>query len=260
MGRYKKNILVVQAHPDDAEAWSGGTLKLLGDAGFKVSIVTLTAGGMGGMSGSEDETVSLRKEEARKAAALIGADYYCLDQGDGFLFDSREIRLRLISLIRSVEAGVLITHMQNDYHPDHRAASQICFAAAIISSLPNVPVDEKPLELTPLLYYSAPMSMSGPLGEPIAEPHFYVDISAQIDTKLEMLGCHESQMNLMRHMHKIDDFFGEMRKFSAGLGVRAGCAYAECYWQHLGGGFQKEALLQNVLKDNLIENRLSAFN
>jgi LmbE family N-acetylglucosaminyl deacetylase len=113
-------------------------------------------------------------------------------------------------------------------------------------------VQEAPLDVTPLLYYSAPMSMSGPLGERIAEPHFYVDITSRIDTKLEMLGCHESQKLLMKHMHKIDDFFGEMRKFSAELGVRAGCGYAECYWQHLGGGFQKDPLLQQVLKDNLV--------
>ena len=252
MERFEKNVLVVQAHPDDAEAWSGGTLKYLSDAGFKISIVTMTAGGMGGMNGNEEETIAIRKEEARQAASVIGADYYCLDQRDGFLFDSPEIRLKLVSLIRQVEAGVIITHMNNDYHPDHRAASLICFAASIISSLPNVPVKEKPLEITPLLYYSAPMSMSGPLGEEITPPHFYVDITSEIDTKLEMLGCHESQKSLMKHMHKIDDFFGEMRKFSAGLGVEAGCGYAECFWQHLGGGFQKDRLLQTVLEDKLI--------
>ena len=253
MERFKKNVLVVQAHPDDAESWSGGTLKLLKDAGFTITIATMTAGGMGGMSGSEEETVALRKEEARHAASLLGAEYYCLDGRDGFLYDTEELRLKLVALMRRVEAGVLITHMANDYHSDHRTASAICNAAAMISSLPNVPVDEKPLEITPLLYYSAPMNMCGPVGDPVAPPHFYVDISSTIDTKLEMLGRHESQKQLMKHMHKIDDFFGEMKKFSAELGREVGCDYAECYWQHLGGGFQKNPLLQTVLKDYLID-------
>ena len=86
MADFKKNVLVVQAHPDDAEAWCSGTLALLKKAGYKISIVTMTAGGMGGMSGNEDETILIRKEEARKAAALLEADYHCLDQRDGFCF------------------------------------------------------------------------------------------------------------------------------------------------------------------------------
>lgn len=252
MTDFNKNILVVQAHPDDAEAWCGGTIKLLKDAGYNISIATMTAGGMGGMNGDEQETIRIRKEEAKKAADVVDADYYCLDQRDGYVFDNEEIRIKMVGLIRKVKAGVVITHISNDYHPDHRATSAICDAAAIISSLPNVPSEEEPLAVTPLLYHSAPMSLSDPLGFPIPAPHFFVDISSVIDTKLEMLGCHVSQMNLMKHMHKIDDFFGEMKKFSAELGLSVGVEYAECFWQHLGGGYQKDPLLQDVLKSKII--------
>ncbi|MDC7232354.1 MAG: PIG-L family deacetylase [Spirochaetales bacterium] len=251
MKDYNRNLLVVQAHPDDAEAWCGGTIKLLKDAGFKISIATMTAGGMGGMNGNEQETIRLRKKEAAAAASIVGADYYCLDQRDGYVFDNEEVRIKMVDLIRKVEAGVIITHIANDYHPDHRAASAICDAAAIISSLPNVPSEEKPLDVTPLLYHSAPMSLSDPLGFPIPAPHFFVDISTVIETKLKMLGCHESQMQLMKHMHKIDDFFGEMKKFSAELGHMVSVDYAECFWQHLGGGYQKDPLLQTVLQSNI---------
>ncbi|QEN07638.1 hypothetical protein EXM22_06410 [Oceanispirochaeta crateris] len=256
MTEFKKNILVVQAHPDDAEAWCAGTLALLKEAGFKISIVTMTAGGLGGMNGDEEETTRIRKEEAHNAAALLEADYYCLDQRDGFVFDNAEVRIRLVDIIRKTEAGIVITHLLNDYHTDHRATGTICDAAAMISSLPNVPSKEKPLPITPLLYHSAPMSLSDPLGFPIAAPHFYVDISSTIDKKLEMLGCHESQKLLMKHMHKIDDFFGEMRKFSRELGEKSGVEYAECFWQHLGGGFQKDPFIQETLKDYIrMENR-----
>ncbi len=188
MSVFKKNILVVQAHPDDTEAWCGGTLKLLRDKGFHISIATMTAGGMGGMSGNEAETVRIRKAEAARAAAVIGADYYCLDQRDGFVFDGEEVRLKMQDIIRKTEAGIIITHLLNDYHADHRATAVICDAAAMVSSLPNIPSSEKPLEITPLLYHSAPMSLSDPLGFPLPPPHFYVDITTSIDTKLEMLG------------------------------------------------------------------------
>ncbi len=252
MQKFNKNILVVQAHPDDAEAWSGGTLALLKEAGFHISIVTLTGGGLGGMDGSEESTMATRFEEAKRAASVIGADYYSFKARDGFLFDSPELRLKLVELIRKTRAGVIITHLPNDYHSDHRITSIICDAAAMISSLPNVPCKEAPLEVTPLLYHSAPMSLSDPLGFPINPPHFCIDISSVIDTKLEMLGRHESQKALMKHMHKIDDFFGEMRKFSRDMGKRCSVEYAECYWQHLGGGYQKDPLIQETLKKQLI--------
>ena len=166
-----------------------------------------------------------------------------------FVFDNTEVRIKLVDIIRKSEAGIIITHLMNDYHADHRATSVICDAAAMISSLPNVPSKEKALPITPLLYHSAPMSLSDPLGEPLAAPHFFVDISTVIDMKLKMLGCHESQKLLMKHMHNIDDFFGEMKKFSRELGLMAGVEYAECFWQHLGGGFQKDPLIQESLKD-----------
>ncbi|MDA3956622.1 PIG-L deacetylase family protein [Oceanispirochaeta sp.] len=252
MTDFNKNVLVVQAHPDDAEAWCAGTLALLKNAGFKISIATMTAGGMGGMSGNEDETICVRKKEARKAAALLDADYYCLDQRDGFVFDHEEVRIRMVDIIRKTKAGIVITHLLNDYHADHRATGAICDAAAMISSLPNVPSREEALPVTPLLYHSAPMSLSDPLGFPMASPHFYVDIGSTIDVKLKMLGCHESQIQLMKHMHKIDDFFGEMKKFSHELGIGVGVDYAECFWQHLGGGFQKNPLIQDVLKKHII--------
>jgi hypothetical protein len=79
-----------------------------------------------------------------------------------------------------------------------------------------------------------------------------VDVSGRpIERKLAMLSHHESQIEVMRRMHKIDDFFGEMKKFNAELGTMIGVEHAECYWQHLGGGYQKDPLLQEELGDRI---------
>ncbi len=246
---FNKTVLSLHAHPDDTEAFCAGTLKLLKDKGYKIVIATMTAGGMGGINSTEEKTIAMRKEEARKAAAILDADYYCLDGRDGFLFDTTEMRLKTISLIRQVQAGIVITHLPMDYHSDHRTTCNIVESAAMISTLPNVPVDEEPVEITPLLYHSAPLTLSDPLGEEITPPHFFVDITSVIDTKMEMLSHHQSQMDLMRHMHKMDDFFGEMKKNNVNYGAMAGVEYAEVFWQHLGGGFQKDPLLQEELKE-----------
>lgn len=248
---FNKSILVVQAHPDDTEAWCSGTLKLLKDRGYKITIVTMTAGGMGGVNSTEEDTVRVRREEAKKAAVVLGAEYICLEQRDGFLFDSQELRLKLISLMRRVKAGIVFTHLTWDYHSDHRTTAVICDAAAMISSLPNAPVEEEALEVTPLLYHTAPMTLSDPTGASVPDPNFFIDISETIETKMEMLSYHVSQQDLMRHMHKMDDFFGEMKKYNRELGSMCGVPYAECFWQHLGGGYQKDPQIQNELKEYL---------
>jgi hypothetical protein len=86
-----------------------------------------------------------------------------------------------------------------------------------------------------------------------------VDISGVMDTKMAMLGQHQSQIELMRVMHKMDDFFGEMKKQNAEFGELARCDFAEAFWQHLGGGFQKDPLLQETISEYVIESRTRAM-
>jgi LmbE family N-acetylglucosaminyl deacetylase len=249
---FNKVVLSINAHPDDAEAWNAGALKLLKDKGYKIVIATMTGGDLGGCKMNMEETARVRFEEAKKAAAVLDAEYYTLGGVDGFLFDSKEFRLKVISLIRKVKAGVIFTHLPNDYHTDHRITSNIVEAAAMVSSLDTVPVPEKPVEITPLLYHSSPLTLSDPLGSQITPPHFYVDVTSVIETKKKMLGYHISQIDLMKHMHKMDDFFGFVAEGNRNYGKMAGVEYAEVYWQHLGGGFQKEPQVQNDLSEYLI--------
>lgn len=252
MHSFEKSILVINAHPDDAEAFSAGALVLLKKAGYRISIATMTAGGMGGIHSTEAETIAAREIEAKNAAESIGADYTCLGGRDGFLYDTEELRLKTVALIRRIRPGVIITHLPTDYHSDHRATANIVEISAMMSSLPNMPLDEDPLEITPLLYHSAPLGLSDPLGGETLKPHFFIDISSVIEEKMKMLSHHHTQIELMRVMHKMDDFFGEMKVANRQLGKMVDVEYAECYWQHLGGGFQKEPLLQKELSEQLL--------
>jgi LmbE family N-acetylglucosaminyl deacetylase len=254
--QFNKVALSINAHPDDAEAWNAGALKLLKDKGYQIVIATMTSGDMGGCNMTMEETAKMRVEEAKKAASVLDAEYYMLGGTDGFLFDTKELRLKTISLMRKVRAGVVFTHMATDYHSDHRTTANIVEASAMIASLDTVPVKEKPLEITPLLYHSSPLTLSDPLGSQIVPPHFYVNVTSVIETKKKMLEYHISQIELMRHMHKIDDFFGYVLEGNRNYGKMSGVEYAEVYWQHLGGGFQKEPQVQNDLSEFLI-NKMS---
>ncbi|MFH0760277.1 MAG: PIG-L deacetylase family protein [Bacteroidota bacterium] len=249
MQKFNKVVVSVHAHPDDTEAWNAGTLKLLKDKGYKIVIVTMTAGGMGGIGSNEDKTASLRREEARKAAGVLGAEYFCLNGRDGYLFDTEELRLDVTRIIRDYKAGIVMTHLPMDYHVDHRATCNIVEAATMVASLPNVPVQEPPLEITPLLYHTAPLTLMDPIGAPIVPPHFYVDVSSVMETKREMLQYHASQQELMKVMHRMDDFFGSVYQGNKDYGTLVGVEYAELFWQHLGGGFQKDPVVQEELKE-----------
>jgi len=249
---FNKVALSLHAHPDDAEAWNAGVLKLLHDCGYRIVIATMTGGDLGGCNMSMEETTRVRYEEAKAAAAILDADYYSLGGIDGALFDTPEMRLKTISLLRTINAGIVFTHLPYDYHPDHRATAAIVEAAAMVSSLDPVPVKEKPLEVTPLLYHSAPLTLSDPVGGQITPPHFFVDVTSVADTKKEMLAKHKSQIDLMKHMHKMNDFFGFVMEGNRHYGKMVGVEYAEVYWQHLGGGFQKDAQVQRDLKKYLV--------
>jgi hypothetical protein len=156
---FNKVALSFHAHPDDAEAWNAGVLKLLKDKGYKIVIATMTAGDLGGCNMTMEETANI------------------------------------------VET------------------------AALVSSLDTVPVKEKALEITPLLYHTSPLTLSDTLG---------------------------SQIEFMQHMHKMNDFFGYVLDGNQNFGKMAGVEYAEAYWQHLGGGFQKEPQIQNDLSEFII--------
>ena len=255
MKEFNKIALSINAHPDDAEAWNAGTLKLLKDKGYKIVIATMTGGDLGGCNMSMEETARVRFEEAKKAASVLDAEYYTLGGTDGFLYDTKEMRLKTISLIRKVRAGIIFTHLPVDYHSDHRTTCNIVEAAAMVSSLGTVPVSEKPVDITPLLYHSSPLTLSDPLGSEITPPLFLVNVTSVIDTKREMLGYHISQIELMKHMHKMDDFFGFVLEGNKNYGKMAGVEYAEVYWQHLGGGFQKEPQVQRDLKEFIINRK-----
>jgi LmbE family N-acetylglucosaminyl deacetylase len=139
---------------------------------------------------------------------------------------------------------------------DHRVTCNIVEAATIVASLPNVPVQEPPLEITPLLYHTAPLTLMDPIGTPIIPPHFYVDVTSVMDTKREMLQYHASQKELMKVMHKMDDFFGTVYQGNKDYGTLVGVEYAELFWQHLGGGFQKDPVVQEELKEFIRYNKI----
>ncbi len=127
-----QSVLVVFAHPDDAEFGCGGTIALLAAAGATVFYAVATSGDKGDDEGSRTpaELAGLRKTEQRSAAAELGvSDVFFLDREDGSLFYGPELRGEVVRLIRQLKPDMVFTFdptvVFDEYgevnHADHRA-------------------------------------------------------------------------------------------------------------------------------------------
>src|SRR5947209_9431757 len=112
-------VLALHAHPDDVEFQCAGTLALLADSGCPITIATMTPGDCGSADRDEEEIAAIRRAEAREAAAMIGADYACLEFRDLAIFNDDESRRRVVEFLRRVGPDMILTAPPVDYHCDH---------------------------------------------------------------------------------------------------------------------------------------------
>jgi LmbE family N-acetylglucosaminyl deacetylase len=182
-------ILVLGAHPDDADYKAGGTSALWRRLGHEVKLVSVTNGGAGHQTLRGAELVARRRAEARASGAVIGATYDVLDHPDGGLMPTLEARHELIRLIRNFKPDLILTHRPNDYHPDHRYTSVLVQDAAYMVTVPAVCPDTPHLSRDPVILY-----LSDDFKRPVPfSADVVVDIGAEMDTLVDMLRCHVSQ-------------------------------------------------------------------
>jgi LmbE family N-acetylglucosaminyl deacetylase len=182
-------LLIIGAHPDDADYHAGGTAALYRAAGHVVKLVSLTNGDAGHQTLRGAELSRRRRAEARAAGAVIGATYDVLDNPDGELLPTLENRREVIRLIRSFQPDLLLTHRPNDYHPDHRYTSQLVQDAAYMVTVPAIVPDTPHLARDPVIAY-LPDDFQKPYP---FRPAVVVDVGSVIEQMTAMLHCHQSQ-------------------------------------------------------------------
>jgi LmbE family N-acetylglucosaminyl deacetylase len=182
-------IMLIGAHPDDADIKAGGTAARWTALGFDVRLVSLTDGRAGHHEMSGEPLAQRRRSESQAAASVIGASYEVLDCPDGELDDRLAYRHKVIRLIRSFRPDLIVTHRPNDYHPDHRFAGLLVQDASYLLTVPAVCPDVPHLSAAPVI-----LSFSDAFTRPCPfEPHVVVDIEDVLDQLIGMLHCHESQ-------------------------------------------------------------------
>lgn len=178
------DVLAVMAHPDDAELLCGGALIKSAAAGQRVGILDLTAGEMGSAG-----TAQLRAEEAADAAAVMGVSVrLCAGLADSCIENTDEARRIVAGHLRTLRPRVVVTHWRVGRHRDHRIASELVRDACFLAGLKKLDAAGEPFRPLKLVYATS-------FRDDAAPPDFVVDITPQMDRKIQAIECYGSQFD-----------------------------------------------------------------
>ena len=208
--------LAILAHPDDAEFLCAGTLiRLRAECGYAIHIATMTPGDCGSAEHSPEDIARIRRAEGAAAAAVIGAEYTCLEERDLRVIYGEAVLEKTVRLIDLVRPSVVFTHSPDDYHLDHEQTSKIVRAATFAAPIPNFlhgRHEHPPLERIPHLYYCDPLEGKDAFGHAIPAG-VKVDISSVIESKAQALEAHHSQRAWLLKHHGVDEFVESMKNW-----------------------------------------------
>ncbi len=182
-------IIMIGAHPDDCDGGGGGTAILFASMGYAVKFVSVTNGDAGHQTLGGGALARRRFDESKEAGKRFGVEYDVLNNHDGELIPSLDVRLQIIRKIREWNADVVIAPRPNDYHPDHRYTGVLVQDAAYMVGVPNVAPETPPLRKNPVfLYFQDYFQRPNPF-----RPDVAVDITTVFDKKVYAMAAHESQ-------------------------------------------------------------------
>ena len=179
------DLLIIMAHPDDAELCCSGTILSCIDNGFSVGMIDLTRGELGTRGSGK-----IRIEEANNAAKVLGVNFrHNLELRDGFISDDKESIFEVVKIIREFKPKVIITNSKTDRHPDHESAARLVKKACFLSGLIKISTKKDNLDQESW----RPKSLLYSIQNNYIEPHFVVDVSKYIDVKINAIKCFKSQ-------------------------------------------------------------------
>jgi LmbE family N-acetylglucosaminyl deacetylase len=223
-----ERAMLIYAHPDDIEFGTAGTAALWARHGCDVTYVVLTDGNIGSHDPdmTAEKLAEIRRREQTAAADVAGARCVFLGEPDGCLQPTLKLRKKLVRLIRQYRPNVVFcgdpTFFYGDgyiNHPDHRNAAQVAMEAVFPSA-------DSPLIFPELVEEGfAPHKVNYVyIGFGNREPNVFIDITETIETKIEALRQHESQLQEWDPTERIKGWASEN-------GKKVGFKYAESFFR-----------------------------
>jgi 4-oxalomesaconate hydratase len=192
-------LLVIGAHSADFVWRAGGAVAVATSAGGQARVIALSYGERG-ESGElwkdPDQTVERVKEirhgEAERAAALLGADFRCLDLGDYPLEIDVPALQRIADEIREFAPHAVVTHTTVDpFNPDHGVAGVAVDRARSLAAGAGVPSAFETVTPPALLHFEPHQpELCGFV------PTTFVDITGVFEQKLSAMAEMKAQQYL----------------------------------------------------------------
>lgn len=182
----KLDLLVLAAHPDDAELGCGGTIAKHISQGFKIGVVDFTRGELGTRGTAEE-----RDKEAQASAKILGLSAReNLRLRDGFFQNGEEEQLKVISVIRKYRPEIVLANALIDRHPDHGKAASLAYDSCFLSGLSKIKTFDDAGAEQPAW---RPRAIYHYIQSEFVEPDLIIDVSEFWETKMKSILAFKTQ-------------------------------------------------------------------
>ena len=222
-----QRVLVVTAHPNDAEFWCGGSIARWISEGAAVRYVVCTDGAKGATDPavSASDLAAVRQQEQADAAEELGVqELVSLGRPDGGLEDADDFRRELVRQIRQARPDVVVCpepYRKNlAWHRDSRIAGQVTLDAVFPCARDHLHFEElwrdeglEPHKTGTVLFWGT------------ETPNAFVDIGASIEAKYRAVKAGKTRI-AGRSEQEVDEFIRRQGREGAG---DSGANYAEAF-------------------------------
>lgn len=210
------NIIVFGPHPDDQELGMGGTIARLAEQGHEILLCDMTDG-----EPTPHGDPQTRAKEAAQAARILGVRRILLNLPNRKLEHSLEARHMVAGVIREHQADIIFAPYFEDAHPDHIATTRIVEDARFDAKLTKTGIPGEPIYPRWLFYYYCTHLRH------VANPSFCIDITPQLQRKLDSIRAYESQFVTPVRNRRIVEWIEQAAGY---FGSRIGTQAAEPFY------------------------------
>ncbi len=226
----KLDILVIAAHPDDAELGCGGTIAKHTSSGLKVGILDLTRGELGTRG-----TIQTREQEAKAASTILGIQVReNLSLADGFFKNDKESQLAVVQKIRTYQPDIILANAIRDRHPDHGKGAELAADACFLAGLTKIETKDAAGKVQQAW---RPKNVYHYIQSQYIQPDFIIDVTDVWETKMAAIKAYKTQFfssdsTEPQTFISRPEFINFLEGRAIELGNIAGIKYAEGFTTH----------------------------
>lgn len=235
----ERAAIAIAAHPDDIEFMMAGTLQLLRDAGYRTHYLNVSTGSCGSLVHGAPALRRIRRREAQRAAALLGATFHESRADDLEIVYSVPLLRWLTGVIRTVKPTIVLTHSPQDYMEDHTNTCRLAVSAAFARGIPNFVSTPRRAAWSgeATVYHAMPHGLCDGLRQRIV-PGAFVDTASVQQRKFDALACHESQHGWLQASQGMNSYLRQMEDMAREVGrMSKRFRFAEGWRRHSHMGF-----------------------